>query len=98
MVSGDHCRVKWGRYFPGPPALRRTTGDNGLGVSPFYFGGSSFLSVSAQPELRERDLVVGLLAPTPSEDHLQGIFFGVVLCMARIYFLAASLKLHGLNE
>lgn len=97
MVRGDHCRVKWGRYFSGSPALHEATGDNGLGVLPFYFGGSSFLSISAQPELRERDLV-GLLAATLTEDHLQGIFFGVVLCMARIYFLAASLKLHGLNE
>lgn len=97
MVRGDHRRVKCGRYFSGPQALREATGDNGLGVLPFYFVGSSFLSISAQPELRERDLV-GLLAATSREDHLHGIFFGVVLCMARIYFLAASLKLHGLNE
>lgn len=63
MVRGDRCMVKWGRYFLGHPAVCEAFGDNGLGVSPFYFGGSSFLSVSAQPELIERDLV-GLLAPT----------------------------------
>lgn len=97
MVRGDRYGVKWGRYFSGPPALHEAPGDNGLGVLPFYFGGSSFLSISAQPELRERDLV-GPSGSDLSGDHLQGIFFGVVLCMARIYFLAASLKLHGLNE
>lgn len=97
MVKGKRGSVKWGGYLLGPSALRKPFGNNGLGVSPSHFGGSSFLSISAQPELIERD-PVGLLTQTSQRDHLQGIFFGVVLFMARIYFLAASLKLHGLNE
>jgi len=71
MVRGDRCRVKWGRYFSGPLALHEATGDNGLGVLLFYFGGSSFLSISAQPELRERDLV-GLLAATSPRIIFKG--------------------------
>lgn len=98
MVRGDRCMVKCGRYFLGPPALHEVFGDNGLGVSPFYLGGSSFLSISAQPELIERDLVGLLLAPTSQGIIFKGSSLEFVLCMARIYFLAASLKLHGLNE
>lgn len=97
MVRGVRCRVKPGRYFPRHPTVRRAIGDNALGGLLSYHGGSSFLSVSAQPELRALDLL-GPLSTEVSEDHHQGILFGVVLCMARIHFLAASLKLHGLNE
>lgn len=45
------------------PSPHTAAGDHGLDLLWSSFGGSSFLSVSAQPELRERDLV-GPLAPT----------------------------------
>lgn len=51
------------------PSLHDAVGDNGLGALRFCSGGSSFSSVAAQPELRERELV-GPLAPTSQEDHL----------------------------
>lgn len=50
-------------------SLHDAVGNNGLGALRFCSGGSSFSSVAAQPELRERYLV-GPLAPTSQQDHL----------------------------
>ena len=66
-------RKSWGGFFErgiitrlnGEDIFPALSGDNGLALLPLYFGGSGFLYVSAQPELRERD-PVGPLAPTLS--------------------------------